>query len=189
MSNLKFGQNAGVSVTRQRAIEELLEGLGAKAHVELVRDGKVIWVEEVDLSLHRDGNGIVDVGVNSLFNVAFNAQTQITVWYIGIVDNAGFSAFANSDTMSSHAGWTEFTAYSEATRVEWVEGAASGRSITNPSPSVFNINGSGTLKGIFVTSSSTKSGTTGTLWATAAFASTVTVSNGDQLKVTYTISG
>lgn len=189
MDKLNLGQSAGVSVTRQRALESLLAGLGAQAHVEQWRDGKKIHEETIDLSLHQNGNGIVDVGVNKLFDVFFHNQTQIATWYIGIVDNGGFSAFAAGDTMSSHAGWTEFTAYSESTRVEWVEGAASGRSITNPSPSVFNINGSGTLKGVFVTSDSTKSGTSGTLWATAAFASTVTVSNGDQLKVTYTVSG
>jgi hypothetical protein len=44
------------------------------------------------------------------------------------------------------------------------------------------------LKGIFVTSSNTKNGTTGTLWSTAAFASTVDVSNGDSLKITYTVN-
>lgn len=135
-------------------------------------------------------NGIVDVGLNSLLDVTFRNQTQIATWYMGLVDNSGFSAFADADTMSSHSGWNEFTTYSDANRITWVPAAAASRAISNSVTSAdFNINGSGTVKGIFITSDNTKSGTTGTLWATAAFASTVAVVNGDVLKVTYTISG
>lgn len=134
-------------------------------------------------------NGIVDVGINYLLDAGFGAGSQITTWYIGLVDNAGFSAFANADTMSSHAGWAESTAYTEATRPEWTEGAASSRSITNASTVDFSINASVTIKGIFLTSDNTKSGTTGTLWSTASFTANVTATSGDTLKVTYTLSG
>lgn len=134
-------------------------------------------------------NGIVDVGLNDILDVAFHAGSQITAWFIGLVDNSGFSAFADADTMGSHAGWNEFTTYSEATRVAWAEDVPASRSITNTTSSDFSITGTGTIKGIFLTSNNTKSGTTGTLWATAAFASNVAVVNGDSLKITYTVSG
>lgn len=134
-------------------------------------------------------NGIVDEGINHLLDVGFHAASQITTWYIGLVDNAGFSAFANGDTMASHAGWAESTAYSEATRPEWTEDAPASRSITNSTTVDFSINASVTLKGIFITSDNTKGGTTGTLWSSAAFASNVTANNGDTLKITYTLSG
>jgi len=134
-------------------------------------------------------NGITDVGLNHILETEFHSGTPVTTWYIGIVDNASFSAFANGDTMASHAGWIESTAYSESVRQTWGAGTASARSITNASAATFSINGSATLKGIFVTSNSTKSGTTGTLWSTAAFATTVAVINGDSVKVTYTVSG
>lgn len=157
------------------------------------------WCNDFRVEHWRDGqkiadievlNGIVDVGVNSLLDVGFRNQSQIATWYMGLVDNSGFSAFAAGDTMASHAGWNLFTTYSDATRITWVPAAAASRSISNSVTSAdFNINGSGTVKGVFITSDSTKSGTTGTLWATAAFASTVPVVNGDVLKVTYTISG
>lgn len=150
--------------------------------VEHVRDGQVIGV-------HKTLNGIVDVGINSLLDVTFRNQTQIATWYMGLVNNSGWSAFAAGDTMASHAGWTEFTSYSEANRPTWTPAAAASRSISNSTPVEFTINGSGTVKGIFVTSNNTISGTTGTLWSTAAFASPVSVTNGDVLKVTYTISG
>jgi hypothetical protein len=60
---------------------------------------------------------------------------------------------------------------------------------------VFNINGSGSVHGLFLvgggSAPTTKNDAAGggTLWAAAAFSSgTVTVQNGDQLKVTYTVS-
>lgn len=137
-------------------------------------------------------NGIVDEGMNHILNTQFHDTTAVSTWYLGLIDNAGFTALSNSDTAAQIGGtngWAESTAYSEATRQEWTEGAASGRSITNSSTVDFSINASVTLKGIFVVSSSTKSGTTGTLWSTAAFASTVTAVNGDSLKITYTVSG
>ncbi len=153
-----------------------------KFHVEHIRDGKVI-------GRYAFPNGIVDVGMNSLLDVYFHAASQITTWYISLVNNSGFSAFANADTMASHAGWTELTAYDEANRVEWAEGAAASRAITNATTADFTINATATVKGIFVTSENTKGGATGTLWATAAFTTPVSVVDNDILKITYTVSG
>lgn len=139
--------------------------------------------------IYRLPNGIVDVGLNHILETEFHAGTAVATWYIGLVDNAGYSAFANADTMASHAGWAESVAYTEATRPQWAMDAAAARQITNSTSTDFSINGTATLKGIFVTSGNAKSGTAGTLWATAAFASTVSVLSGDTLKVTYTVSG
>jgi hypothetical protein len=135
-------------------------------------------------------NGIVDEGKDLILDVMFNDGVAIAQasWYIGLLDLSGFTALADDDTMASHSGWNEFTSYSEANRVAWGPGSASSESVTNSSPATFNVSGSGTVKGVFVTSNNTKSGTSGTLWATALFASDVPVSNGDQLKVTYTVS-
>lgn len=157
-------------------------GMRGKMKVQHIRNGKVIGEYEFP-------NGITNVGLNHLLDVGFHGSSATATWYVGLIDNSGYSAVADSDTMSSHAGWNEFTTYSDATRIGWVEDAAASRAITNSTPSTFNINGSGTVRGVFITSDNTKSGTSGTLWATALFASTVAVTNGDQLKVTYTISG
>jgi hypothetical protein len=159
-----------------------LMNMRGRFKVEHIRDGEVI-------GQYAMPNGIVDVGLNSLLDVYFHNQTQIATWYIGLIDNAGFTALSNSDTMSSHTGWAESTAYDEATREEWLEGAAASRSITNSTPAEFTISATTTLKGIFVTSNSTKGGTTGTLWATAAFSSTVGVQDNDILRITYTVTG
>ena len=150
--------------------------------VEHMRDGKVIGQYSMP-------NGIVDVGLNHILETEFNGGTQVTAWYIGLIDNASFSALAAADTMSSHAGWIENDDYSGGTRPEWTAGTAASRQITNSSTVDFSINATATIKGIFITSNSTKNGTTGTLWATAAFGSNVSVQNGDTLKITYTVSG
>ena len=134
-------------------------------------------------------NGIVDVGMNHILDTQFHGSAAVSPWYISLVDNAAWSAFANADTMAAHAGWAESVAYTEANRVEWTEGAAATRSITNAATVDFSINATVTFKGIFVTSDNTKSGTIGTLWSTAAFASTVSAVSGDTLKITYTVSG
>jgi hypothetical protein len=135
-------------------------------------------------------NGIVDEGLEHLLDVGFHGASQTATWYIGLVDNSGFSAFSDNDTLGSHGGWSENTNYTESNRVEWDEDAASSRAISNSSTANFSINASGNIKGIFVSSNNVKStGNTGTLWSTAAFSSVVATSNGDTLKVTYSISG
>lgn len=136
-------------------------------------------------------NDITNVGKNHIFDVEFNGATQIANnnWWIGLINASGYSAVAAGDTISSHSGWTEFTTFSQSTRVAWGSGSASGQSVTNASPATFDITGTGTLKGIFVNGNgSAKSGTSGTLWATALFGADVPVTNGDQIKITYTVS-
>lgn len=158
-------------------------GLHGHWQAEHIRDGKV-------LKKYDFPNDITNQGKNSLFEIMFHDGTQIanSSWFIGLISNSGYSALAAADTMSSHAGWTEFTGYSQGTRVAWGAGAAASQSITNASPATFDITSSGTVKGIFVVSNSTKGGTTGTLWSTALFSADVPVANGDQLRVTYTVS-
>jgi hypothetical protein len=134
-------------------------------------------------------NGITDVGIHHLLDVVFDQETAATNWYIGLVNNAGFSAFANGDTMASHAGWTEFTNYSEGDRPEWVPAAAAARAIENDTTVDFTIGGSGTLQGAFIVNEDTKSGTTGVLWATIAFSSPKAVDSSTVLRLTYTVEG
>jgi len=143
------------------------------------KDGKLI-------GLYRVPNGITDGGMEDLLDVAFGNDTQHALWYIGLIDNAGYSAVADSDTLASHAGWSENTDYT-GNRKNWAVGTASSRSISNGTTADFAINATATLKGIFVTDQET--GTTGVLWSTALFSSTVSVQNGDTLKITYTVSG
>jgi len=145
--------------------------------------------EGTHLGTYDVQNGIVDVGMNYLLDAGFNGGTQNSTWYMGLIDNSGFSSLNAADTMGSHSGWAEAEGYTEAGRPEWGAGSASSRQVTNATTTNFSINGTATMYGIFITTVNTKGGTTGTLWSTAAFSSTVSTSNGDTLKVTYTVSG
>jgi len=77
-----------------------------------------------------------------------------------------------------------------------VASVVSSQSITNSSPVVFDITGSGTVKGLFLVGGAAGAQTKGDnaasgaiLWATALFGSgDVAVNADDQLKVTYTVS-
>lgn len=141
------------------------------------------------IGAYRVPNGIVDVGLDKILDDMFNAGSQSSLWYIALVDNSGWTAFDDADVMGSHAGWTESTVYSAGTRPQWTVGAAASRQVTNASTVDFAINAGAVLKGIILVDENTKGGTSGTLWATAAFSSTITVASADTLKVTYTVSG
>ncbi len=140
------------------------------------------------LGIYQAKNAIVTEGVHHMMEAEFRSGSQSATWYIGLVDNSGWTAWSATDTMASHAGWTESVVYSNANRPQWTCGAATARTITNASTVDFTVNNSATLKGLFITNDNTKSGTTGKMWSEAAFSSTVSVANGDTLKVTYTLS-
>lgn len=180
-------QDEGLAVVERKLIvpKQSLDFFG-KVHAELWTPRKSGTMRKV--SEHITHNDVTNAGKNDLFDKYFRNGTTASAWYGGLIDNSGFIAFAAGDTMSSHSGWNEFTTYNESTRVAWGPDAASGQAITNGTKMTYNITGSGTIKGVFIVTVSTKSGTTGILWSTAAFTTPPPVSNGDQLKVTYNLS-
>ncbi len=148
------------------------------------KDGKLKWTA-------KGRNGIVDVGIEDLLNVVFGGSAATGTWFIGLLDGASAPTLAPADTMGSHAGWTEFTNYSEASRPAWTEDVAANREMTNTTDVAFSINGAGGIvAGIIIVSNSTKGGATGVLWATGLFdEGNRAVVTGDTLNITYTISG
>lgn len=157
--------------------------------VEHRRGGKL-------LATYNIRNAITIEGKNKLLDVMFHGTAALATWYIGLVDGGGSPTPVEGDTYEEIGGtnsWAEFTTYDEATRGEWTEGAAAAKAITNASPVVFNISASGTVYGLFLAggaTAATKSDATAgnTLWSVAAFTGgTVTVADGDQLNVTYTV--
>lgn len=137
-------------------------------------------------------NLVVNQGKNDILNVYFadGTATASSSWFMGLISDSGFSSIQATDTAASHGGWSEFTTYSQSTRPLWGQaGPSTGvTTITNASPVTFDITGSGTLKGGFIITNSTKGGTSGKLWAAALFTAAVPVNNGDQMKCTYTLS-
>jgi hypothetical protein len=134
-------------------------------------------------------NAISDEGINYLLDAGFNAVAALNPWYIGLIDSTGFTAIAGTDTMASHAGWAELTAYSNATRPTWTSGSAATRVITNATAVDFTMNATNTVKGLFITSNNVKGGTTGKLWSAALFGTATLVNNTDVLAATYSLSG
>jgi len=114
------------------------------------------------IGIYRVPNGITDAGMNDLLDVHFGNDTQHALWYIGLIDSSGYSGVDSSDTLSSHAGWSENNDYS-GNRKQWVVASAAGRSISNGTTADFNITASATLRGIFITDQET--GTSGILFS------------------------
>lgn len=147
--------------------------------------GAIKWSVEED-------NLVVNVGLQYMAGTALTSTAQITTWYLGLITGPGVTTNA-ADTMSSK-GWTEFTGYSNSTRVAPSLAAATNANpsvVTNSgSPATFNINATGTVGGAFLTSNSTKGGTSGTLFSEKAFSSPGdrAVVSGDVISVTYTFS-
>jgi hypothetical protein len=158
-------------------------GVGGYFVVECFdKDGNLRWEDTAE-------NGVTNNALNDILNVYLRGTSQTANFYLGLVDNTSFTGFAAGDTMSSHSGWIESAAYSNSTRVQWSPAAASSQAVVNGTTCDFNMNGSATIRGIFLSSDNTKSGTTGNLFATAAFSGgNQSVNNGDTLKVTYTVS-
>lgn len=137
-------------------------------------------------------NDIVDQGMNNLLDIFFRNQTQITTWYMGLIDGTGTQTLSNSDVAGTHAGWTENTSYTGGpTRKNWTAAlaAAASRSISNSSTLDFAFTTTQTIHGILIIDDATADTASEVLWATAPFSTEVTVNNGDTLKVTYTVSG
>jgi len=157
-------------------------------HVECHdKDGNLKWSADTK-------NLVVNAGLAYMAGTALTSVAQITTWYIGLYGAGASNTPAAGDTMASHAGWTEVTDYSNATRVAatFVTATTANPSVvTNAaSPATFNINGTTTVGGAFLTSGSAKGGTTGTLFSAADFAAPGdrSVVSGDIISVTYTFS-
>jgi hypothetical protein len=149
--------------------------------------GNLKWEDEAP-------NLVVNVGLQDMNAKYFTGSAYTAAWYIGLYGSGATNSPAAGDTMSSHAGWTEVTAYSQATRPACTFGTpttANPSVATNSaSPASFSINGTTTVGGAFLTSNNTKSGTTGTLYSAADFSAPGdrSVVSGDTLSVTYTLS-
>lgn len=136
-------------------------------------------------------NGITDAGIQYLLEVGFRDgdapdPAQIAPWYAGLIDDSSFTGVAAGDTMASHSGWIEATQYSESDRQTLAFGAVAARAIT--AQVAFTMSSTKTLRGIFVTSVSTKSDNTGTLWSTALFGTPPTVVSGNVLTCNYSLT-
>lgn len=152
-------------------------------------DGSVKWEDTIE-------NLVTNAGKADLLDKYLAGSAYTAAWYMGLVDGASAPTYNAADTMASHAGWTESSAYSNSTRVAptWNSATASGggagaagtgSKATNAMS--FNVNATATIAGVFLVNNSTKAGTTGTLYSAGSFtAGNKSVASGDTLNVTYT---
>jgi hypothetical protein len=172
------------------------DGMGIIGMAEpgaLVRLGGVFTVECYDRRGRlkwRDvfHNKVPNVGLDHILATEFTSGAQITAWYIGLTTASPTPAAG--DTMASHAGWTEYTSYSQTNRQAYT-GVESAQAVTNSaSPATFTVNaGSTTCGGAFIVSNNTISGSTGTLAAVGAVSGgNRTPASGDQIVCSYNYS-
>jgi len=158
-------------------------------------DGNLKWTEEFD-------NQVVQVGkIFMLSQTLLSSPVALVGPYLGLVVGTG-NTFSPTDTMTSHAGWTEFTAYtvsSSAVRGTAVFATPTGNNNTAPGSNVvtasataitYTITGSGGVVGgcFLVTgtgATSTFGNTGGTLYSAGAFGTAKTTTAGDTVSVTY----
>lgn len=133
--------------------------------------GNLLWS---DVS----NNLVTTAGKNDLLDKYLSGSAYTAAWFCGLISSVSFTAVAAGDTMASHAGWTEAggtnaPAYT-GNRPALAFAAASGASKATSSASSFTFTSSGTVKGMFACSVTTKDGTTGVLYNAVLF------SGGDQ---------
>ena len=153
-------------------------------HFEHIRDGVVIdsWREE---------NLIPTEGLNFILNVLTQAATtKINTWYLAL--GTGAYAVAATDTGANIVGVgraNETLLYSEATRVALVLPASTAAALTNTaSKATFTASAGVTITNAFVTSTSPKADTTGTLLSSLQLGASKVLATADQLVVTFTLS-
>lgn len=187
ISKAKAGDVLGASVTSQGGTQDGIRGGGVFAVQCFDKDGNLKWEA-------KSPNLVVNVGLKDMNDKYFSGSAYTATWFIGLYGAGATNNPAAGDTAVSHAGWTEVTAYSQATRPAASFGAATTADpsvITNgSSPAVFSINGTTTVGGAFLISDNTKGGTAGVLFSAADFEAPGdrAVVSGDTLNVTYTFS-
>jgi hypothetical protein len=156
-------------------------------HAQMCRD----FMYEFDRDVEH--NLVTTAGKNDLLDKYLAGSSYTAAWFCGLISSVSFSAIAAGDTMSSHAGWTEAGATNapnySGNRPSLAFASASGGSKATSSPSSFTFSGSGTIKGMFACSNSTKDGTTGVLYNAVLFSGgDRSVVNTDVVNVSVTYS-
>lgn len=151
------------------------------------KDGNLKWEQ-------KSHNLVVNVGLAYVNTTFFKGSGYTAAWYIGVYGPASSNNPSSADTMASHAGWTEVTAYSNATRPAATFGAATTADpsviANSAAPAQFLINASANVGGAFLTTGDSPGGSSGVLFSASDFAAPGdrVVQNGDVLSVTYTFS-
>lgn len=187
-----FGDNA-VAVWNTNAVEDELVGIAGHYHVECRdKDGNFKWEESFP-------NLVNSIGKELLLDTLLKGTAYTVVGpFLGLINSS--PTFLAADTMTSHAGWTEFIAYTVGGSA--VRGTAVFASATSSGLSPANITSSlatavsyiitgagGIVAGCFLVTGAgavnTQSSTAGTLYSAGAFSTPKSTTVGDTVSVTY----
>jgi len=180
----------GTSVDKGAPVKETI---GVTGHFDVVcigEDGQVKWTDVIE-------NLVVTVGKNDLLNKYFAGSAYTAAWYMGLVDNASWTAYDATDTLASHTGWLENLGYTisgsavNRATVGWGTAASSGSKVA--AVAAFTINATSTIRGALMTTTqarnTTSNGGAGILYSAGDFGGGArSVISGDTLNVTYTAS-
>lgn len=151
------------------------------------QDGNLKWEAKAK-------NLVTKAGLQFMNENFFKGSTYTAAWYIGLVDNSGFTAYSSDDTMASHTGWNENTSYSGSDRATATFGTptlADPSVISNSgSQASYSITGTATIRGAFLTTTQDNSTNVGILFSVADFEApgSRSVVSGDTLNVRYDFS-
>ena len=184
-SKAKSTDKIGASVTSGGAVDGKAKGGGVFHFQCFDKDGNLKWEDKAH-------NLVVNEGLKDMNDKYFSGVTYSAAWYLGLITGPGASTtISANDTLATHTGWTEDTAYS-GNRKAVTFGAAT---LADPSvisnsgsPSSFSITGTTTIAGAFLASVDT--GTSGILFSASDFQAPGdrSVVSGDTLAVTYQFS-
>ena len=177
------------SLATSRGLGESVGAGGVYTVVCHDTNGNLKWTD----SFH---NLVVNQGLQDMNTKYFLGSAYTATWFLGLVTGPGSgTTFAAADTLASHAGWTENTAYT-GTRKAATFGTATTAApsvinnavATGGTPAVFTMNANAqTIAGAFLCS--VTSGTSGILFSAGDFTGgDKIVDSGDTLTVTYTFS-
>ena len=188
----KFGDAVSATVIRGAGQADAIGLEGVYTFECYGADGQLKWTDTI-------GNLTTNVGRANLMDSYF-ANTGGGAIVMGLMgaNGGGSSTPAYTDTQSSHAGWFEVGGANAPTYSGTRKTPAFSAS-TTANPSVlstssavtFSMTGSGTVYGAFINvgGSTAIDNTTGTLFSIGAFtAGSKTVTSGDTINVTYTLS-
>jgi hypothetical protein len=165
-------------------------GLGETVGAGGVYTVTCVGVDGVEKWSDTFHNLVVNQGLANMNGAYLAGSAQTTTWYLGLVTGPGSgTTFAAGDTLSSHAGWTESSAYAGSRKAVTFGSATTANPsvISNSaSPSSFVMNATVVIAGAFLASTTDNSGI---LFSEGDFTGgDKSVASGDTLNVTYTFS-
>lgn len=183
---IKAADGASASLVMGSGVTEEFSAPYFTYSVECVdKTGNVKWAEETR-------NVVTTEGKNDLLNKYFKGSAYTAAWYVGLIDNASFTAVAAGDTaaqINGSNGWLELSEFTEGVRQTLTLGTPSAGSVDNSaSKASFSMNATKTVNGAFVVTTSVVDGVTGVLYSAASFSAARAVANGDTLNVTVTLT-